>query len=111
VKRVIAAAIAAMLFAAPAAHAASATVGTTAAIVVAAKSTQGGYRSVTICNQSASATISVTDDGTTPVIGAAGSYDIPPGACRHWGDSDVVFIGPFTGVASASSTPVSYTAN
>lgn len=81
------------------------TVGTSAVVCLNAKTT-APYRLIAIANQSATATISVTDNGLTPAVGAGGSWDIPPGTTRTWSSSNVVFVGPMTVISSASSTPV-----
>lgn len=82
-----------------------ATIGTGAVTVLSAKTTSG-WRLMLVDNESTSATIACTDDGTTPAINAAGSYTIPPGGTRVWQASNVVFAGPMICLASAGSTPV-----
>lgn len=113
-KRILAsvAAVILLLLAAPAARAASCTVTTIAAVCVAARSQSPQYRYVVIDNEGA-ANICVTDDGSTPVCGAAGTYTILPGQSRVWGpagDGGPHFAGPWTAIAASGSQPVSYTA-
>jgi hypothetical protein len=91
------------------AWAAGCTVTPAAAICVAAKTT-APYRLVAIDNEGAAA-ICVTDDGSTPVCGAAGTYTIAPGQTRTWSSANVVFPGPFTAVSATGSQPVTYTAD
>jgi hypothetical protein len=108
-RRVCAVALLALLAPIGAASAARCTVTGTAAVCVAAKTT-APYRSVAVANDSATDTIGVTDDGSAPVIGNAGTYAIPPGMTRQWGMANTVYIGPFTMISSGTSTPVTYTA-
>lgn len=89
----------------PATGTCACTVGTGATTCLAAK-TAAPYRDVVIQNLSASATIACTDDGSTPAIGAAGSWTIAPGTTSQWASSNVAFTGPFICIASAAATPV-----
>src|SRR5262249_17618592 len=109
VARRAAAALGLVLIGAVPAWAGSCTIGTGASVCVPANTTKP-YKLVAIGNQSATATISVTDDGSTPAIGAAGSWDIAPGATRIWGNGVSSFSGAFQAISSAGATPVTYTA-
>lgn len=69
--------------------------------------TTAPYRAITVDNESTTATIAVTDDGTTPAINTAGSYTIPPGQTRSWPTGpNITFVGPLNVIGSAASTPV-----
>lgn len=84
----------------------AATIGT-GAVTVANASTTKPYKAITIDNESTSATIACTDDGTTPAINTAGSWTIAPGLTRQWPTGPEVSYGSaIQCIASASSTPV-----
>lgn len=91
------------------AQAGGCTVGTSAVTCVPARTT-APYRSVDIGDESASASIACTDDGSTPALNAAGSYTIGPLAARHWGQANTVYSGPFKCVGSGAGTPVTFSA-
>jgi hypothetical protein len=103
------AAIVAAIAALPAlpARAGGCTVTTTPSFCVPAKST--GYRLVAVSNEGG-ASVCVTDDGTVPVCGAAGTYTIPAGATRVWEAANVTFGAGVRAVASSGTVPVTYTA-
>lgn len=95
------------------AEAAAVTVDNSGTTVALAAKLTAQYRYVVIKNQSAIATLACTDDGSTPAIGAAGSYDAPPGVSLTWGpgaNGGPVFGGPFKCISSAASSPASVTA-
>lgn len=81
------------------------TVGTSASQVLAAPTTRP-YRLVIIRNQSGSATISCAPGNASPVIGAAGSFDIAPGTFQTWSAANVGFSDAWFCIASGASTPV-----
>jgi hypothetical protein len=87
------------------AFAAPCTVGTSPIVCLAAKTTHP-YRLMVVDNESTTATIACTDDGTTPAINTAGSYTMPLGTTRTWSAANVEFIGPLTCIASGAATPV-----
>lgn len=83
------------------------TAGTTAAQALAASS----RRFLAIDNESTTATISCTFGTTlTAGINAAGSFTIPPGNTRTWGNTFVPAAAVWC-VASAAATPVTIQAN
>jgi uncharacterized protein YfaQ (DUF2300 family) len=91
------------------AQASSCTVGTGATVCVAARSA-APYRYIEIDNESASATIACTIDGTTPAANTAGSFTIATLQQRIFAAANATFSGPLTCISSAASTPVTYIA-
>src|SRR4051794_19900576 len=79
------------------ARAGGCTVTTAPSICVPAKSM--GYRLVAVSNEGAS-NICVTDDGTAPACGVAGTYTIQPGQTRTWTADGVTFGAGVRAVAS-----------
>lgn len=63
-----------------------------------------------IDNESTTATIACTVDGTTAALNSAGSWTIGPGATRVW-DGTMVPTGPVKCIASGASTPVTIEAD
>jgi hypothetical protein len=78
------------------------TIGTAASQLVGQES---GRSYLSILNQSTTATIACTLDGTTPSVNGAGSVTMSPLGGFVW-DTGKIPWGPVTCISSASSTPV-----
>lgn len=86
------------------------TIGTGSATVLKATTTQGGYRAITIDNESTTASIAVCFGASCiPAINTAGSFTIGPSMTRTWTTpygAGGGFNDPMNAIASAASTPV-----
>jgi hypothetical protein len=82
------------------------TVGTGSTVCLNAKTT-ASYRVITVDNESATAIIACTDDGTTPALNTAGSWTIQPLQTRQWPTGpNLNHSGPLNCLSNTASTPV-----